>query len=97
MHFCLNLKPQNAILNFKIIFMLFIRMNELTLTRPGAEASYNYNFWSKNSGNNYPVTRVSNCTVVCIDDEMGETCGTHGRKEISTQNFYQSAWSKDNL
>ena len=40
MHFCPKLKPQNAILNFKLIFMLFIRMNELALTRPGAEASW---------------------------------------------------------
>ena len=41
MHFCPKLKPQNAILNFKIIFMLFIRMNELILTRLGAEYSWN--------------------------------------------------------
>jgi hypothetical protein len=37
-HCCPNLKPQNAILNFKIIF-IFITMNQITLTRRSAEAS----------------------------------------------------------
>jgi len=38
-HCCPQLKPQNAIFNFKIIFVLFIRMNERKLTRRDAGAS----------------------------------------------------------
>jgi len=34
---------------------------------------------NKKLGNNYPMTKGSNRTVGCIEDEMGGTCCTHNR------------------
>jgi hypothetical protein len=58
-HCCPKVKPQNAILNFKIIF-IFIQMNQITLTRRSAEASLK----------NVNILRPVNPFVCCAWNEL---------------------------